>query len=45
MANLTSILNEQIRRLARREIRAQSKIIRKLTAQHRRDIAATERTR
>jgi DNA-binding transcriptional regulator YiaG len=43
MANLTSILNEQIRRLARREIRAQSKIIRKLTAQHRRDIAALKR--
>jgi len=43
MANLTSILNEQIRRLARREIRAQSKIIRRLTAQHRRDIAALKR--
>jgi DNA-binding XRE family transcriptional regulator len=43
MANLTSILNEQIRRLARREIRAQSKIVRKLTAQHRRDIAALKR--
>lgn len=43
MANLTSILNEQIRRLARREIRSQVKLVKRLTAQHRRDLAALKR--
>jgi DNA-binding transcriptional regulator YiaG len=41
--NLGSALNDQIRRLARREIRSQAKAIRRLTAQHRRDIAALKR--
>jgi len=43
MANLLSLLNERIRRLARREIRAQTQKTRRLTAQHRRDLAALKR--
>ena len=43
MANLLTILNERIRRVARREIRAQTRKTRRLTAQHRRDIAALKR--
>src|SRR4051794_7291423 len=43
MANLNSVLNEQIRRLARREIRSQTKTVKKLTAQYRRAIAALKR--
>ena len=43
MANLASLLNENIRRLARREIRGQTQKTRRLTAQHRRDIAALKR--
>jgi DNA-binding transcriptional regulator YiaG len=43
MSNLTSILNEQIRRLARREITARTKGTRRLTAQYRRDIAVLKR--
>ena len=43
MPNMMSVLNDQIRRLARREITAQTKTLRKLNAQHRRDIAALKR--
>lgn len=43
MPNITSILNDQIRRLSRREIAAQTKTTRKLTAHYRRDIAALKR--
>jgi len=43
MANLLSLLNERIRRVARREIRGQTQQTRRLTAQHRRDIAALKR--
>jgi DNA-binding transcriptional regulator YiaG len=43
MANLVSLLNEKIRRVARREIRGQTQKTRRLTAQHRRDIAALKR--
>jgi DNA-binding transcriptional regulator YiaG len=43
MANLLGILNERIRRVARREIRGQTQKTRRLTAQHRRDIAALKR--
>jgi DNA-binding transcriptional regulator YiaG len=43
MANLSSVLNEQIRRLARREIKGQTRTTRRLTAQYRRDIAALKR--
>ena len=43
MANLSNVLNEHVRRLARREIRQSIKTTRKLTAQYRRDIAALKR--
>jgi len=43
MPNLLSLLNEKIRRVARREIRGQTQKTRRLTAQHRRDIAALKR--
>jgi DNA-binding transcriptional regulator YiaG len=43
MANVSSVLNDQIRRLARREITGQTRSTRRLTAQHRRDIAAMKR--
>ena len=43
MANLTSALNDQIRRLSRREINGQTRSTRKLSTQHRRDIAELKR--
>ena len=43
MPNITNILNEQIRRMARREIKSDGKIVRKAMAQYRRDIAALKR--
>ncbi len=43
MPNITSVLNEQIRRLARREIRNSTGAVRRATAQYRRDIAALKR--
>jgi DNA-binding transcriptional regulator YiaG len=43
MPNLSSVLNEQIRRLARREIRSNTRVVRKATAHYRRDIAALKR--
>ena len=43
MANISSVLNEHIRRLARRELKGETKTGRRLTAQHRRDIAALKR--
>jgi DNA-binding transcriptional regulator YiaG len=43
MANLLSVLNDRIRRAARREIRGQTQKTRRLTAQHRRDLAALKR--
>jgi DNA-binding transcriptional regulator YiaG len=43
MPNINSVLNQQIRRLARREIRANTKPIKKATAHYRRDIAALKR--
>jgi DNA-binding transcriptional regulator YiaG len=43
MPNITSVLNDQIRRLARREITASTKMIKKATAHYRRDIAALKR--
>jgi hypothetical protein len=38
MANLLNVLTERIRRVARREIRAETKKTRRLTAKHRRDL-------
>ena len=43
MPNLTSVLNDYIRRLARREITANTKTVKKATAHYRRDIAALKR--
>lgn len=43
MPNITSILNDQFRRLARREIRSSTGVVRRATAQYRRDIAALKR--
>jgi DNA-binding transcriptional regulator YiaG len=43
MPNVNAVLNEQIRRLARREIKANTKTIKKATGHYRRDIAAMKR--
>ena len=43
MANLLSLLNERICRVARREVRGQIQKTRRLTARHRRDLAALKR--
>lgn len=43
MSNIASILNDQIRRVARREIKAQTKTLRRLVAHYRRDIASLKR--
>lgn len=44
MPNVTSVLNDHIRRLAGREIRANTKKVKKASAHYRRDIAALKRT-
>ena len=44
MPNIASVLNEQIRRLSRREIKSQTGVTRKATARYRREIAALKRT-
>src|ERR1700733_9946702 len=43
MANLNSVLNERIARVARKEIRAQTGATRKATVRYRGDIAALKR--
>ena len=43
MPNINAVINEQIRRLARREIKSNTKSIKKATAHYRRDIAALKR--
>jgi DNA-binding transcriptional regulator YiaG len=43
MANLGSILKDEIRRLARREIRSQVVVTKRAAARHRRDIAELKR--
>jgi DNA-binding transcriptional regulator YiaG len=43
MPNINAVVNDQIRRLARREIRAHTKTIKKMAAHYRRDIAALKR--
>jgi len=43
MPNFAALLKEEIRRLARREIRARTRVIKAATAQHRRDIASLKR--
>jgi len=44
MPNIAQALNDQIRRLSRREITARTRSTRRLTAQYRRDIAALKRS-
>jgi DNA-binding transcriptional regulator YiaG len=43
MSNLLTVLREEVRRIARKEIRTQVGVIRRATAQHRRDIAKLKR--
>ena len=43
MPNLAAVLKDEIRRLARKEIRAELAVTRKASAQYRRDIAALKR--
>jgi DNA-binding transcriptional regulator YiaG len=43
MPNITTVLKEEILRLSRKEIRKQTSILKKASAQHRRDIAAMKR--
>lgn len=43
MANLHNVLNDHVRRLAKRETTASTRASRRLTAKHRRDIAALKR--
>ena len=43
MPNVNAVLNEQIRRLSRREITAGTKVIKRATGHYRRDIAALKR--
>ena len=43
MPNINAVVNEQIRRLARREIRANTKTIKRATGHYRRDIATLKR--
>ncbi len=43
MPNIGSVLKQEITRLARREVNAQTKVIRKASAQYRRDIAQLKR--
>ena len=44
MANLNRVLNERIARVSRRQIKQELKTVRRLTAQHRRDLATLKRT-
>jgi DNA-binding transcriptional regulator YiaG len=43
MANIAALLNLHIRRLARRETKTEAKTVRRLSSQHRRDIAELKR--
>jgi DNA-binding transcriptional regulator YiaG len=43
MPNIAAVLKEEITRLARREIRRQTNVLRKASAQYRRDIAGMKR--
>jgi DNA-binding transcriptional regulator YiaG len=44
MPNLNAVLNQEIRRLARKEIRNETAATRRAAAQHRRDLAEMKRT-
>ncbi len=43
MPNLASVLKDEIRRLARKEVRAEMRALKSASAQYRRDIAALKR--
>jgi DNA-binding transcriptional regulator YiaG len=43
MPNIATVLKQEITRLARREVNSQTKVIRKASAQYRRDIAQLKR--
>lgn len=43
MPNLASVLKDEIRRLARREVKSETSVTRRASAQHRRDIAELKR--
>jgi len=43
MANFNDVLNERISRIARKQIKADTGVARRLTVQHRKDIAALKR--
>jgi DNA-binding transcriptional regulator YiaG len=43
MPNLASVLSEQIRRVSKRALSGETRTIRRMTSQHRRDIAALKR--
>jgi DNA-binding transcriptional regulator YiaG len=43
MANITAAVNEQIRRVSRREISTNTAVLRRASAQHRRDLASLKR--
>ncbi len=43
MSNLASVLKDEIRRLARKEVRAEMRALKSASAQYRRDIAALKR--
>ena len=43
MPNLAAVLKDEVRRLARKEIKAELAVTKKATAQYRRDIAALKR--
>ena len=44
MANLATVLKEEIRRLARKEVKDQTELLKRQSAQYRRDVAALKRT-
>ena len=44
MPNIATVLKDEISRIARKEIRSETAVVKKASAQYRRDIAATETT-
>lgn len=44
MPNLTTVLKDEVRRLARREIKVETDVLKRSSAQHRRDIARLKKT-
>lgn len=44
MANIATVLKEEIRRLARKEVKEQTELLKRQSAQYRRDVASLKRT-